>query len=172
VWWRWWTAPAWWRVLEFTVVFGVIFTVVAGVEDGGTDLPLLVTGLIAGVVVALFYGPQTAGTRERLVRSLPAGTTPAQVRAALRASRRGPVPEDPVVRVVTTVLLRQRVAGALASQRQSVVVGAVGVVVSGVLAVTAHPAFAVLGAVFLWGFVETFWRPRRLVARLVALEGD
>ncbi len=173
VWWRWYTAPAWWRVLEFTVVFGAVYAVGAVVTDsGGAAGSVVWTGLVGGLVSGLVFGAQTAGARERFVRALPPGTTPEQVRAAVRASHRGAVPHDPVVRVVTTVLLRQRAAGVLNGRRSSVVVGAVGAVVGVVLALTSGPGWWLLAAVFLHVLVEAFWAPRRLTARLVAVAGD
>lgn len=173
VWWRWYTAPAWWRVLEFTLLFGAVYAVGAVVMDSDEPAGSVVwTGLVGGLVSGVLFGAQSAGARQRFVRALPAGTTPAQVRAAVRASRRGPVPRDPVVRVVTTVLLRQRAAGVLSSRRSSAVVGAVGTVVAVVLAVTSGPGWWLLAAVFLYALVEAFWAPRRLTARLVAVADD
>ncbi|MEZ0493963.1 hypothetical protein AB2L28_17140 [Kineococcus sp. TBRC 1896] len=172
MWWRWYTAPAWWRVLEFSVLFAAVYAVGAAVTGpDGTGFTLW-TGLVAGLVVGLSLGTRTAAARRRLVRSLPPGTTPEQVRAAVRASRRGPVPHDPVVRVVATVLLRQRVAGALGTRRWSAVVGAVGTVVGVVLALTSEPGGWLLAAVFLHALVEAFWAPRRLAGRLVVVADD
>lgn len=172
VWWRWYTAPAWWRVLEITLLFAVCFGLATRLEGPATWGVTAVSAISGGLLVGLLWGPERARARQRFVEALPPGTTPEQVRAAVRASRRGPVPRDPVVRVVATVLLRQRVDAYLGTRRSSLVVGALGALVAGTLAVTARPAWAVLAVVFLVGLVQALVGPRRLADRLVAVSAD
>jgi len=99
----------WWvQAMLFGVVFGVVMGLFAAHQSHGSGVAAgLVTGSIGGVVFGLVMGWVTRRqqvAREQRTAAVTAGLTAERRTQAVRASRRGPIPDDPAIRAAAAGL--------------------------------------------------------------------
>ncbi len=165
----------WWgRAL----VYGVPFGVVMGLFDpDGRDslLERLVTGVIAGVGFGLLMGWATQRqlvARRQRTAAFTAGLTEQGLRSAERASRKGPVPNDPAVNAAAAALARFQLEEITRHRNQVLVIFGVGTLAGAVFAVTGSPWWWLCVLVFAAMIALQLLQPRMLRKRLVLLDGQ
>ena len=116
----------WWgRGLLYGALFGVVMGLVNSSSHPVSVVERLVTGVVAGVVFGLSmgWGTQRQWTaRRRRTAAFTAGLTDERRRLAVRASHRGPVPDDPGTRVAAAALARDRLDELTRQRTQALVI--------------------------------------------------
>ncbi len=164
----------WWvRVLVFGVPFGVVMGLFAahrGHGSGGADG--LINGTVSGVLFGLFLAWVTRRqqiAREQRTTAFTGGLTPERRAVAVRASRRGPAPDDAAIRVVAAALTRDQLEQSISQRSKNFTIfGAVGLLEL-VMALTSSPWWWLAVLLFAALIVAQLRQPQTLRRRLALL---
>ena len=158
------TSPWWVQGLIYGFFFGAAMTAFA-VFRTGAWWPALGGGLVGGGFFGLVMGRYMAKLNLVLLTGLEA-FSPADQRAIVRGSWRGPVPTDPQQREAARALLQRRRDAMVATRRWSVIIFAAAIVLYVVLAVTQTWLWWIGAALFLVLLVLTLTTVPRMDRRL------
>lgn len=160
----------WWvQAMLLGVVFGVVMGLFAAHQSRGSGVAAgLVTGSIGGVLFGLVMGWVTRRqlvARDRRTAAVTAGLTAERRTQALRASRRGPVPDDPAIRAAAAGLTRDQLEQSISYRSKNIAIfGVIGLLELVVLALTSSrwywPAVLMFAAV-----IVTQWRQPQALRR-------
>ncbi len=159
------------------VIFGVQFGVVTGLfaahrGHGSSVADGLITGSIGGVVFGLAMGWGTRRqqvAREQRTAAFTAGLTAERRMLAVRASRRGPVPDDPAIRAAAAGLTEDRLEQSISQRSKNLAIFGVIGLLELASALTSSPWYWVAALIFTALFVAQLRQPRTLRRRLALL---
>lgn len=164
----------WWvQVLTSGVPFGVLMGLFAahrghgsGVADGlGTGL---VVGLLFGVFMALAARRQQVA-RDQRTAAFTGGLTPERRTVAVRASRRGPVPDDPAIRTAAAALTQDQLEQSINQRSKNLTIFGVIGVLELVMALTSSRWYWLAVLMFAAVSVAQLRQPQALRRRLALL---
>lgn len=164
----------WWvQALLFGVVFDVVIGVFAAHRHHGSGVAAgLVTGVIGGVLFGLAMGWVTRRqlvARDRRTAAATAGLTAERRTQAVRASRRGPIPDDPAIRAAAAGLTRDDLEQSLSYRSKNLTIFSIIAVLELVLALTSSRWYWLAALVFAALIVAQLRQPQALRRRLTLL---
>ena len=164
---RWWV-----RVLLSGIPFGVMIGLFVGHRDSVRERVLI--GVIGGLVLGLAVGwsdRRQVMLRRQRITSFTAGLTEEGRWVAERASRRGPVPDDPQIRSAAAGLARDGLERVLRERTYGLVSFGL-ITLSWVLLATTRSWGWLVVVVLVATIVFLLLRPRMVRQRLVLLERE
>ena len=163
----------WFRALLYGVPFGVAAALLAvhrghpsGIENW------LINGVFSGVLFGLLMGWATRrqqAAREQRTAAFTAGLTAQDRTLAVRASRRGPIPDDPATRAAAAALTEDQLERTTSQRNWNLAGLGVFVVLELVQALTSSPWFWLAVLLFAAAIVVQLRAPRTLRRRLAQL---
>lgn len=163
----------WFQALLFGMPFGVITGLFAAHQGhGGGVADGVIIGIVGGVVFGLAMGwvaRRQQASREQRTAHFTAGLTVEGRALAVRASRRGPVPDDPVTRAAAAGLTRDQLEQSISQRSKNFAIfGAIGLLEL-VLALTLSPWSWLAVLIFAALIVVQLQQPQILRRRLAQL---
>ena len=159
------------------MLYGVLFGVMWGSFDfdhRDSVRERVLIGVIAGVLFGLVLGWVTRGAhdvRRQRTAAFTSGFTEERRRLAERASRRGPVPDDPQTRAAAAALARYRLEGVIRLRTAGLV--SLGLVtLAWVFLAMTRPLGWLVVLALVGMFVFLVLQPRMVRDRLALLERD
>lgn len=156
----------------YGVPFGVLMGLFGAYRHGHDAVDGLVTGIFSGVLFGLAMSWLTArqqAARDRRTAPFTAGLTAQGRTLAMRASHRGPVPDDPAIRAAAAALARDQLEQTTSQRGRNLAGLAAFTVLELVQALTSSPWFWLAVLLFAGFFVALLRQPRALHRRLSRL---
>jgi len=163
----------WWvRALILGVVFGVVMGLFAAHRHGYDVVDGLITGIFSGVLFGLFMSRATRRqqvAREQRTAAFTGGLTPERRTVAVRASRRGPVPDDPAIRAAAAGLARDQLGQSISHRSKNLTIFGVIGLLELVMALTSSSWYWLAVLMFAALIVAQLRQPQALRRRLALL---
>ncbi|MCE0535545.1 hypothetical protein LWF15_08485 [Kineosporia rhizophila] len=152
----------------FMAVFAAFFSSGSG-EGAGRFVGAVVGGVVGGVFFGFFMSHFIANKNAALIGA--AGLDdPAELRQAVRAARRGPVPADPRIRQAALRVARHQLSELEGQRTGSLAVFALFILVYVAMAFLSSPWWLVAAVFFTAMLIVTVMQPSRLANRIVDLD--
>jgi len=165
VWWR--------RALLYGVPFGIVIGLFAAHRGHGSGLADgLINGIFSGALFGLAMGWLTRrqqAAREQRTAAFTAGLTAQHRTLAVRASRRGPIPDDPAIRAAAARLTRDQLERTTSQRNRNLAGLAAFTLLELVQALISSPWFWLGVLLFAVAIVAQLRQPRTLHRRLAQL---
>ncbi len=163
----------WSRALLSGVPFGVLTGLFAAHRHGYDVADGLITGTFSGILFGLLMSVVTGrqqAAREQRTAAFTAGLTAPDRALAVRASRHGSVPGDPVIRAAAAGLTRDQLEQSISQRSKNLAIfGGIGLLEL-VMALASSPWYWLAVLMFAALFVAQLRQPRSLHRRLARLD--
>jgi len=151
------------------VPFGVLTGLFAAHRHGYDVADGLITGTFSGILFGLLMSVVTAA-REQRTAAFTAGLTAPDRALAVRVSRHGSVPGDPVIRAAASGLTRDQLEQSISQRSKNLAIfGGIGLLEL-VMALASSPWYWLAVLMFAALFVAQLRQPRSLHRRLARLD--
>lgn len=163
----------WWvRVLTSGVPFGVLMGLFAAHRHGSDVVDGLITGTVSGVLFGWFMSWATRRqevAREQRTAAFTGRLILEHRALAVRASRRGPVPDDPAIRAAAAALTRDQLGQSISQRSKNIAIFGVIGLLELVLALTSSRWYWLAVLMFAALIVAQLRQPQALRRRLALL---
>jgi len=163
----------WWvRVLTSGVPFGVVMGLFAAHRHGSDAADGLINGAVSGVLFGVFMAWATRRqqvAREQRTAVFTGGLTPERRAMAVRASRRGPVPDDAAIRTAAVGLARDQLEQSISQRSKNLTIFGVIGLLELVMALTSSRWYWLAVLMFAAVSVAQLRQPQALRRRLALL---
>lgn len=164
------SAPRWVLSVGTGLFFGLFMTVFFLIQDGHV-LPAVINGPIGGILFGAIMGRQAARQNNQVMEAL-GPLTPPGLRDAIRATNRGPVPEDRQIRQAACRLTNLQLHQLSRQREWSLAFFGLMDVLYVLLALTRSPWWWAAAALFSVALAGQVWLPGHLRRRLDRLQVD